>query len=99
LSRELTEKLKARPKREKNKLMVPENRALRGTFGTKRNEVTRGWGKLLEEELHNLYSSHDTILNPCNFLRIRPSFALVQTDTKYLINVGRDTAELDSCVP
>jgi hypothetical protein len=36
---------------------VFENRALRRIFGPKRAEVTGGWRKLHEEELHNLYSS------------------------------------------
>jgi hypothetical protein len=34
-----------------------ENRALRRIFGPKRDEVTGGWRKLHNEELHNLYSS------------------------------------------
>jgi hypothetical protein len=29
---------------------------LRRIFGTNRDEVTRGWRKLNNEELHNLYS-------------------------------------------
>jgi hypothetical protein len=36
---------------------VFENRVLRGIFGPKRDEVTGGWRKLHNEELHNLYSS------------------------------------------
>jgi hypothetical protein len=32
-------------------------KAPRRTFGPKREEVTGGWGKLLDKELHNLYSS------------------------------------------
>jgi hypothetical protein len=35
---------------------VFENRVLRRTFGLRRNEVTRGWRKLHNEKLHNLYS-------------------------------------------
>jgi hypothetical protein len=35
---------------------VFENRVLR-IFGPKRDEVTEGWRKLHNEELHNLYSS------------------------------------------
>jgi hypothetical protein len=31
-------------------------RVLRGIFGPKRDEVTGGWRKLHNEELHNLYS-------------------------------------------
>ena len=34
-----------------------ENRALRRTFGSKRNEVTREWRKLHNEELNDLYPS------------------------------------------
>jgi hypothetical protein len=36
---------------------VFENRVLRRIFGPKRNEVTGKWRKLLNEELHILYSS------------------------------------------
>jgi hypothetical protein len=38
-------------------LRVFENRVLRRIFGPKRDEVTGGWRKLLNEELHGLYSS------------------------------------------
>jgi hypothetical protein len=40
---------------------VFENRVLRGIFGLKRDEVTGGWRKLRNEELHNLYSSPSII--------------------------------------
>jgi hypothetical protein len=40
--------------REENRLRAFENRALRRMFGSKREEVTGGWRKLHEEELHNL---------------------------------------------
>jgi hypothetical protein len=36
---------------------VFENRVLRRIFGPKRDEVTGGWRKLHNEELHSLYSS------------------------------------------
>jgi hypothetical protein len=39
---------------------VFENRALRGIFGPKRDEVTGDWRKLHNGELDNLYSSPDT---------------------------------------
>jgi hypothetical protein len=35
---------------------VFENRVLRRIFGPKRDELTGGWRKLHNEELHNLYS-------------------------------------------
>jgi hypothetical protein len=38
-----------------------ENRVLRGIFGSKRDEVTGGWRKLHNEELHILYSSPSII--------------------------------------
>jgi hypothetical protein len=37
--------------------MVFENRVLRRICGPKRDEVTGGWIKLHNEELHGLYSS------------------------------------------
>jgi hypothetical protein len=40
-------------------------RVLRRIFGPKRNEVTGGWRKLHNEELHNLYSS------PSIFIKIK----------------------------
>jgi hypothetical protein len=40
--------------REEHTLRVFENRVLRRIFGKKRDEVTGGWRKLHNEELHNL---------------------------------------------
>jgi hypothetical protein len=40
---------------------VFENRVLRRKFGPKRDEVTRDWRKLYNEELNNLYSSPSII--------------------------------------
>jgi hypothetical protein len=40
---------------------VFENRVLRRTFGPRRDEVTGGWRKLHNEELHDLYSSPSII--------------------------------------
>jgi hypothetical protein len=47
--------------REEHRLRVFENRALRRIFGPKGDEVTGGWRKLHNEELHNLYSSSSII--------------------------------------
>jgi hypothetical protein len=38
-----------------------ENKALRRIFGPKRDEVTGGWRKLHNEELHDFYSSPSII--------------------------------------
>jgi hypothetical protein len=40
---------------------VFENRVLRRIFGPKRDEVTGGWRKVRNEELHNLYCSPSII--------------------------------------
>jgi hypothetical protein len=47
--------------REEHRLRVFENRVLRRIFGLKRDEVTGGWRKLHNEELHNLYYSQSII--------------------------------------
>jgi hypothetical protein len=47
--------------REVHKVRAFENRVLRRIFGPKRDGVTRGWRKLHNEELHNLYSSASMI--------------------------------------
>jgi hypothetical protein len=43
--------------REEHRLWGYENRVLRKIFGPRLGEVTGGWKKLHNEELHNLYSS------------------------------------------
>jgi len=43
--------------RVERRLRVFENRVLRRIFGPKKNEVTREWRKLHNEELNDLYSS------------------------------------------
>jgi hypothetical protein len=40
--------------REEHRLRVPKNRVLRRIFGPKREEVTRGWSELHNEDLHYL---------------------------------------------
>jgi hypothetical protein len=47
--------------KEEQRLMVFENRVLRGIFGSKGNEVTGEWRKLHNDEFHNLYSSPNDI--------------------------------------
>jgi hypothetical protein len=47
--------------REEHRLRVFENRVLRRIFGPQRDELTGGWRKLHNEELHNLYSSPSKI--------------------------------------
>jgi hypothetical protein len=48
--------------REKHRLRVSENRVLRRIFGPNMDEVTGGWRKLHNEELHGLYSSPSIIM-------------------------------------
>jgi hypothetical protein len=47
--------------REERRLRVFENRVLRRIFGPKRDEVTGERRKLYNEELHDLYSSPNTV--------------------------------------
>ena len=46
---------------EEHRLRVSENRVLRRIFGPKRDEVTRDWRKLHNEELKDLYCSPSII--------------------------------------
>jgi hypothetical protein len=56
--------------REEGRLRVFENRVLRTIFGPKRDEVTREWRKLHNEELNDLYSSPN-IVRAIKSIRIR----------------------------
>jgi hypothetical protein len=47
--------------RKQHRLRVFENRVLRRIFALRRDEVTRYWRKLHNEELHNVYSPPDII--------------------------------------
>jgi hypothetical protein len=47
--------------REEHRLRVFENRVLRRIFQPKRDDVTGGWRKLHNEELHSFYSSPSII--------------------------------------
>jgi hypothetical protein len=47
--------------REEHRLRLFENGVLRKIFGTKREEVARGWRRLHNEELQNLYASLNII--------------------------------------
>jgi hypothetical protein len=47
--------------REEHRLRVFENRALRRILGSNRDEVTGGWRKLRNKELHNLCCSRSII--------------------------------------
>jgi hypothetical protein len=47
---------------EEHRLRVFQNRVLRKLFGPKRDEVTGGWRKLQNEELHNFSASPSIII-------------------------------------
>jgi hypothetical protein len=70
---------------------VFENRALRKIFGPKRDEVTGGWRKVHNEELHNLYSL-PSIIRMIKSRRIRWEGYLTRMGYKgnaYRILVGK----------
>jgi hypothetical protein len=47
--------------REERRLRVFDNRVLRRVFGPKRDEVTKEWKRLYNEELNDLYSSPNIV--------------------------------------
>jgi len=55
---------------EGRKLRVFENMVLRRIFGPRRDEVTGEWRRLHNEELNDLYSSHN-IVRVINWRRMR----------------------------
>jgi hypothetical protein len=70
---------------------VFENRVLKGIFGSNRDEVTGGWRKLHNEELHNLYSS-PSIMRMFRSRRMRVTWHVVRMGEKrnaYRIFVGK----------
>jgi hypothetical protein len=70
---------------------VFENRVLRRIFGPKRDEVTGGWRKLYNEELHNLYFS-PSIIRMIKSRRMRWAGHVARTGAKrnaYNILVGK----------
>jgi hypothetical protein len=76
--------------REQHRLKAFENRVLMRIFGPKTNEVTGGWRKVHNEELHSLYSSPSTI----RMIKLRRRWAghVARIDEKrnvYKILVGK----------
>jgi hypothetical protein len=63
---------------------------LRAIFGPKRDEVTGGWRKLHNEQLHNLYSSPGVIRT--NNSRRRPLRRLIR---RWENNINRDLREIE----
>jgi hypothetical protein len=55
--------------RQEHRLRMFDNRVLRRIFGPKRDEVTGGWRKLHNEEIHNLYCSPRLIT--CRMIKSR----------------------------
>jgi hypothetical protein len=70
---------------------VFENRELRRISGPKRDEVTGGWRKLHNEELHNLYSS-PSIIRMMKSRRMRWTghvTGMEEKGTSYRVLVGK----------
>jgi hypothetical protein len=63
---------------------VFENKVLRGIFGSGMDKVTRGWRKLHNDELHNLYSSTNII----RMINSRHIVHMVKMRNVYKVLVG-----------
>jgi hypothetical protein len=83
--------------REEQRLRVFENRVLSGIFGPKRDEVTGGWRKLHNEELHDLYSS-PSIIRMIKSSRMRWARHVARIGEKrnaYMLLVGKPEGKRD----
>jgi hypothetical protein len=71
--------------REERRLRVFENRVLRIIFGTKRDEGTKEWRKLRNEELNDLYSSHNNVIEKDEMGGASSTFGGEQAYTGFLL--------------
>jgi hypothetical protein len=81
--------------RQEHRLRVFENKVLRRIFGPKRDEVTGGWRKLHNEELHDFYPS-PSIIRIIKSRRMRWAGHVARTGEKrnvYRLLVGKPEAK------
>jgi hypothetical protein len=87
----LSENVKIRIRKYIILMRMFEDRVLRRTFGPKRDEMSGDWGKLHNEELHNLYTSPN-IIRTMKSRRIRWAGHVAPMGEKrkaYKISVGK----------
>ena len=77
--------------REEHRLRVFENKVFRKIFGAKRDKITGEWRKLLNAELHALYSSPNIIIRNLKSRRLRWAGHIARMEqfrTAYRVLVG-----------
>jgi hypothetical protein len=80
--------------REEYRLWVFENGVMRRIFGPKRDEVTGGWRKLHNKELHNLFSSPSKIkMTKSTMRRVVHVACIGQQRNAYRVLVGKSVGE------
>jgi len=77
--------------RMEHKLRVFVNRVLRRIFGPKRDEVRKGWRKLRNEELNDLYSSPNIVRVIKSRMRWVQHFSMYGGEERHIQGFGGET--------
>ena len=76
---------------EKHRLRIFENRVLRRIFGPKRDEVTREWRKIHNEEFNDQYSSSNIVCMNISRMRWVGACSMYGGEERYIQGFGGET--------